>query len=121
MGLYDALVRLRERVIGDEALSAVITGIFDEEAPQDQKSPYIVVGHTTETEGRLIADAERKGTLRLHIWSEKRSKLEVVRIYGMLDALVEGDFFLFEHFETIFDSSSGWMHGVVEYRFYFDR
>lgn len=121
MGLHDALVRLREKMTGSAELMGTVSGVFDEEAPRGQKGPYCVVGYARAAEGRIIADTERRGWVRVHIWSEKKSKLEVLRIHDILDRIVPDDFFLFEDFDIVPDPSSDWMHGVVEFRFYFDR
>lgn len=121
MALLDVLKALRLKMTGNSELSAAITGVFDEEAPRSQKSPYCVIGYASEREGRLIADTERRGTVRVHIWSEKKSKLEVLQIYEILDRVIPDDFFIFEDFGIVPDPSSGWTHGVLEYRFYYDR
>lgn len=121
MGLYDAILRLREKMTGDAELMAAVSGVFDEEAPRDQRSPYVVVGYAREAEGRLIGDAERRGWVRVHIWSDKKGKREILSVYRILDRVIPDDAYLFEDFEVVPDPSSGWTHGVVEYRFYFDR
>ncbi len=121
MSLFDVLVRLKREIEASAKLASVITGVFDEEAPSKQASPYIVIGFAAEYEGRLIADVERRGTVHLHIWSSMKGKSEILKIYKLLDAAITDDTYLFDSFEIVPDNESGWTQGVLGYRFYFDR
>ena len=59
---------------------ADLTGVFDEQAPADQPSPYAVLGAVQELPGRLLADTERKLFVTLHLWSEYQGKVELLRL-----------------------------------------
>lgn len=104
------------------ALSGVegITGVFDGEAPADQKGPYIVIGQSQELRGRVIDDSERTLIVTLHLWSNYNGRAEVLKLFGLIeDAMPEN--YCFDDAEILKDSDSGWQHGILTYRVYFRR
>lgn len=104
------------------ALSGVpgLTGVFDGQAPADQAGPYIVIGHNQELEGRLLDDSERKMYVTLHIWSSYGGRAETVRLWGLVESAMPPDY-CFDDAQVMKDDASGWQHGVLTYRVYFER
>ncbi|MET8824792.1 DUF3168 domain-containing protein [Streptomyces sp. NPDC004610] len=87
-----ALWPLQQAVItalrADPALTAVVTGVFDE-VPEEQPHPYVSLGTVTET----AADAHNQRGLDarvvLHIWSKYRGFKEAAVILAALDAALD--------------------------------
>lgn len=104
------------------ALSGVpgLTGVFDGQAPADQPGPYLVIGQSQELRGRLIDDSERKMYVTLHIWSSYGGRAEIVRLCGLVESAMPPDY-CFDDAQVMKDDASGWQHGVLTYRVYFER
>ena len=104
------------------ALSGVegLTGGFDGQVPADQPGPYVVIGHNQELEGRLLDDSERKMYVTLHIWSSYGGRAEIVRLWSLIEAAVPQDY-CFDDAQVMKDDDSGWQHGVLTYRVFFER
>ena len=103
-------------------LTALLRGdrVYDFEPDDEVEGPYVVIGDTHETEGRTMADSERKVFVRLHIWSSYHGRREVIRIEREIENALEGDQYLHESFQ-ILKSDDSWMHGVVVLRTYIER
>ena len=97
---------------------ASLTGVFDEQAPADQASPYAVLGAVQELPGRLLADTERKLYVTLHIWSEYRGKTELLGLLGAIEAALPFNF-CFDDYQLLKDEASGWEHLALTLRVYF--
>ncbi|WP_419573919.1 DUF3168 domain-containing protein [Pyramidobacter piscolens] len=104
------------------ALSGVpgLTGVFDGQAPADQAGPYLVIGQSQELRGRLIDDSERKMYVTLHIWSSYGGRAEIVKLCGLVESAMPPDY-CFDDAQVMKDDASGWQHGVLTYRVYFER
>ncbi len=105
-----------------DALATVegLTGVFDEQAPADQPSPYAVLGAVQELPGRLIADTERKLYVTLHLWSEYQGKVELLRLLDLIEQALPFNF-CFDDFQLLKDEASGWEHMVLTLRVYFTK
>lgn len=99
---------------------ASLTGVFDEQAPADQPSPYAVLGAVQELPGRLIADTERKLYVTLHLWSEYQGKVELLRLLDLIEQALPFNF-CFDDFQLLKDEASGWEHMVLTLRVYFKK
>ena len=97
-----------------------LTGVFDSQAPADQAGPYLVIGQSQELRGRLIDDSERKMYVTLHIWSSYGGRAEIVRLCGLAQSAMPPDY-CFDDAQVMKDDASGWQHGVLTYRVYFER
>lgn len=111
------------RLTGDSALVALLGGerVFDYMPDEKTPGPYIVIGDSFDTEGRVMSDEERRVEVRLHIWSSYRGRSQVVEIEQAIEAamLGAGQVYFFESFQILRDED--WMHGVVTFRTYLDR
>jgi hypothetical protein len=112
------------RLINHEPLTALLSGekVYDFLPDEETPGPYIVVGETHETEGRLTADSERTVTVRLHIWSSYRGRKEIIQIEREIENAFEvaSSEYWFESFLILLDQG-GWMHGVVVLRTHMDK
>lgn len=104
------------------ALSSIggLTGVFDLLAPDDQAGPYLIIGQFQELEGRLLNDGERKLVVTLHLWSSYQGKAEVLALCDAVDYAMP-EHYLFNDMLVLRDDESGWYHGVLTYRVYFER
>lgn len=104
------------------ALSDVValTGVFDGLAPDDQAGPYAVIGQAQELEGRRLNDSERKLYVDIHIWSGYQGKAETLSVFDAVEAALPVDY-LFDGCQILRDDASGWWHGILTYRVYFER
>ena len=105
-----------------DALRSVeeLTGVFDEQAPADQPSPYAVLGAVQELPGRLLADTERKLFVTLHLWSEYQGKVELLRLADAVEQALPFNF-CFDDFQLLKDEASGWEHLAMTLRVYFTK
>ena len=97
-----------------------LTGVFDGQAPDGQPGPYAVIGQTQELQGRLLNDSERKLYTDIHIWSSYQGKAEILAILDAIESAMPENY-LFEDCQVIKDDASGWQHGVLTWRVYFER
>lgn len=97
-----------------------LTGVFDEQAPADQPSPYAVLGAVQELPGRLIADSERKLYVTLHLWSDYHGKVELLGLVDAIETALPNNF-CFDDFQLLRDEASGWEHLVMTLRVYFTK
>lgn len=111
------------RLTGDGALVALLGGerVFDYMPDEKTPGPYIVIGDTFDTEGRVMSDEERRVEVRLHIWSSYRGRAQVIEIEQAVEAAMESAarVYIFESFQILRDED--WMHGVVVFRTYIER
>ena len=111
------------RLTGNDALVAILGGkrVFDYMPDERTPGPYIVIGDTFDTEGRVMSDEERRVEVRLHIWSSYRGRAQVIEIEQAVEAAMEsaGQVYIFESFQILRDED--WMHGVIVFRTYIDR
>ena len=111
------------RLTGNNALVAILGGerVFDYMPDAKTPGPYIVIGDTFDTEGRVMSDEERRVEVRLHIWSSYRGRAQVIEIEQAVEAAMESaaQVYIFESFQILRDED--WMHGVVVFRTYIDR
>ena len=123
MKLSEIFEDVYARLTGDSALTALLGGerVFDFMPGEETPGPYIVIGDSFDTEGRVMSDEERRVEVRLHIWSSYRGRSEVVEIEQAVEAamLGAGQMYFFESFQILRDED--WMHGVVVFRTYLDR
>ena len=79
------------RLTGNDALVAILGGerVFDYMPDEKTPGPYIVIGDTFDTEGRVINDEERRVEVRLHIWSSYRGRAQVIEIEQAVEAAME--------------------------------
>ena len=111
------------RLTGDDALVALLGGarVFDYMPDEATPGPYIVIGDTFDSEGRVMSDEERRVEVRLHIWSSYRGRAQLIDIEQAAEAAMEsaGHDYFFESFQILRDGD--WMHGVLVFRTYIDR
>jgi hypothetical protein len=88
---------------------------------EDTPGPYIVIGDTFDSEGRVMSDDERRVEIRLHIWSSYSGRAQLIDIEQAVEGAMESaeQVYLFESFQILRDED--WMHGVVVFRTYIDR
>lgn len=109
----------------DAALSALITGIFDE-VPESQPFPYVVVGEATSYTQDTFANRVRSNTLYIHIWSRYKGNEEVLNIQDNVDRILDRSnlvmngwvtIMCFSEFaETVKDPDGITRHALVRYR-----
>lgn len=121
MNTLDVLKLLYESLTQNAELMGVISGVYDESAPCDQKSPYILIGDLQQVEGELLDDSQRKSWFNLHFWSSYHGKSEIIQMQSMVDAALPSGIFLFTDFQILRDRESSWWHGVATYRVYHER
>ena len=111
------------RLTGNDALVTLLGGerVFDYMPDERTPGPYIVIGDTFDTEGRVMSDEERRVEIRLHIWSSYRGRAQVIEIEQAVEAAMESasQVYIFESFQILRDED--WMHGVVVFRTYIER
>lgn len=73
---------------GDSAYMALVTGVFDGEAPQGTDYPYTVLGATTEVEDGDINAEGWTLTITIHDWSAAGGKRECQLIREARDPLM---------------------------------
>ena len=110
------------RLTGNDALIALLGGerVFDFMPGEETPGPYIVIGDTFDSEGRVMSDEERRVEVRLHIWSSYRGRAQVINIEQAVEASMSGggQTYIFESFQIVRDDD--WMHGIVVFRTYLD-
>lgn len=110
---------------GNNALSAVVSGVYDD-VPEGANYPYVIVGeHTSNNFGSKTLDG-LEYTLTIHIWSQYRGRKEVKEIAEIIyDALHDSSLSvsgaslvnLRQEFETtLLDSDGITRHGVMRFR-----
>lgn len=123
MKLKDLYEDIYSRLAGNDALVTLLGGerVFDYMPDEDTPGPYIVIGDTFDTEGRVMSDEERRVEVRLHIWSSYRGRAQLIDIEQAVEAAMDsaGQVYIFESFQILRDED--WMHGVVVFRTYLDR
>ena len=74
MKLSDLYRDVYARLTGSEALVTLLGGerVFDYMPGEETPGPYIVIGDTFDSEGRVMSGTERRVEVRLHIWSSYR-------------------------------------------------
>lgn len=111
------------RLTGDDALVALLGGerVFDFMPGEETPGPYIVIGDTFDSEGRVMSDEERRVEVRLHIWSSYRGRAQVIEIEQAVEAAMENadHVYIFESFQILRDED--WMHGILVFRTYINR
>ena len=87
---------------------------------EETPGPYIVIGDTFDSEGRVMSDEERRVEVRLHIWSSYLGRAQVINIEQAVEASMSGggQTYIFESFQIVRDDD--WMHGIVVFRTYLD-
>lgn len=84
-----ALLRLQEAIYttlkNDTTLSTLVTDVLDY-VPENQPTPYIVIGHFTENAENTFTETGRDIIARIHIWSTAKGNEEGLNI---LDRVVE--------------------------------
>lgn len=123
MKLSDLYRDIYARLTGYDALVTLLGGerVFDYMPGEETPGPYIVIGDTFDSEGRVMSDEERRVEIRLHIWSSYRGRAELINIEQAIEAAMESaeQVYIFESFQILRDED--WMHGVIVFRTYFDR
>ena len=123
MKLAELYRNVYARLTGDDALVALLGGerVFDYMPGEETPGPYIVIGDTFDSEGRVMSDEERRVEVRLHIWSSYRGRAELINIEQAVEAAMESaeQVYIFESFQILRDED--WMHGVLVFRTYIDR
>ena len=111
------------RLTGQPGLIALLGGdkVFDFMPGDDTPGPYIVLGDTWDTEGRVMSDEERRIEVRLDIWSSYRGRAQVLGIEQEVEKALCGPDkpYIFESFQVLRDDD--WTHGVVTFRAYLDN
>ena len=111
------------RLTGNDALVALLGGerVFDFMPGEETPGPYIVIGDTFDSEGRVMSDEERRVEVRLHIWSSYRGRAQLIDIEQAVEAAMESaeHVYIFESFQILRDED--WMHGIIVFRTYIDR
>jgi len=79
---------LYNRLTGDATLAGMVTGVFDY-VPETQSFPYIVIGEFTEAPDHTFTEEGRIVTGALHIWSDKKSDMELLQIADRLTYLLD--------------------------------
>ena len=123
MKLSDLYRDIYARLTGSDALVTILGGerVFDYMPGEETPGPYIVIGDTFDTAGRVMADEERRVEVRLHIWSSYRGRAQLIDIEQAVEGAMDGPehVYIFESFQILRDGD--WMHGVIVYRTYIDR
>lgn len=123
MKLSDLYRDIYARLTGYDALVMLLGGerVFDYMPGEETPGPYIVIGDTFDSEGRVMSDEERRVEIRLHIWSSYRGRAELINIEQAIEAAMESadHVYIFESFQILRDED--WMHGVIVFRTYLDR
>lgn len=111
------------RLVGHAPLVEILGGerVFDFMPGEDTPGPYIVIGDTFDSEGRVMSDDERRVEIRLHIWSSYSGRAQLIDIEQAVEGAMESaeQVYLFESFQILRDED--WMHGVVVFRTYIDK
>jgi len=79
---------LYNRLTGDATLAGMVTGVFDY-VPETQTFPYIVIGEFTEAPDHTFTEERRNVTGTLHVWSDKKSDMELLEIVDRLTTLLD--------------------------------
>ena len=123
MKLSDLYRDIYARLTGYDALVTLLGGerVFDYMPGEETPGPYIVIGDTFDSEGRVMSDEERRVEIRLHIWSSYRGRAELINIEQAVEAAMESadHVYIFESFQILRDED--WMHGILVFRTYIDR
>lgn len=102
---------------GNAALMAKITALKDS-VPDNQQSPYILVGDTTNNGIVDIENSSNEIYTYFHIWSNYKGRKEVLEINDLLKAALP-DWCYYEAITVLQDSDEPtWWHGVVTIHYY---
>lgn len=77
-----------ERAAADEALVAMVSGVFDE-VPETKVYPYVTLGEAIEQPDNTHSNYGAKTDVAFHIWSDYRGYLEGNTIGGRLVELFD--------------------------------
>lgn len=90
--MNSCLIPLRQalynRLTEDATLAGMVTGVFDY-VPETQAFPYIVIGQFTEAPDHTFTEEGRVVTGALHVWSDKKSDMELLEIVDRLTTLLD--------------------------------
>jgi hypothetical protein len=114
MAFVDVHAALYSALTGSAELMVKVTGVFDT-LPQEQASPYIVLGQLQALPGRLLNETENAWSVDIHIWSAHKGRKEVLEIADILRGVLSGYFF--EEL-VVQEDPSGWFHGILTVRGY---
>lgn len=115
---------LVQRLKGDAALSARVTGVFDGAAPSGTPHPYIVVGEKTETIGGVFGRDAADATITAHVWSMHAGDKEGLEIVMLMHGALREPLSLVGYdaaalrpdLTTTLRDPGGARHMVVRYR-----
>lgn len=79
---------LYQRLTGDTALMADVTGVYDH-VPEGAGFPYLVLGEATATPQGALDRYGRRSTVTLHVWSAYRGYFEALGVVDHLLRLLE--------------------------------
>ena len=114
MAFLDVHSGIYTTLTGSAELMAKVTGVFDT-LPQEQDSPYVVIGQLQALPGRLLNESENAWSVDIHIWSSYQGRKEVLEIADILRSVLSGYFF--EEL-VVQEDPSGWFHGILTVRGY---
>lgn len=92
--MEDALHTLYDVVKEDAAVKALVTGVFNGDAPVNQDYPFITFGSKTEIPFRSFQEAGSKDlSLTIHIWSMSENDEEALAILKAMNEALDGETF----------------------------
>jgi hypothetical protein len=108
---------LLSKLKADTALMLKLTYLGDM-PPDNQASPYVVIGAEQDTRGRILDETETRHFFTLHIWSDYKGRKEVKEIMALIRAdLEQMEHTYLEEAQILIDTSD-WWHGVISYYTY---
>lgn len=75
-----------QRAVGDAALGALVSGVFDE-VPENQAMPYVSLGTLTSAEADAHNQLGEDIAVIWHVWSAYRGNKQAAQVLAALDAL----------------------------------
>lgn len=77
------------KLTGDATLTAMISGVYDGDAPEGAARPYVLIGESIETADDAHGAFGRQTVQTLHVWSDYRGFAECNAIVGVLQTLLD--------------------------------
>ncbi len=89
--MEDATATVYSTINGTAAITSLVTGVFNGDAPVDQAYPYISLGSKTEIPFRSFQEAGSKDiNLTINIWSMQENDEEALAILNEVNKALDG-------------------------------
>ena len=96
-----------------------ISNVYDSIPPSNATSPYIVISTSSQYDGRLLNNTEKRISITINVWSSYKGKKEVYNISRSIYDVLEIDYdFISE--QVLIDPISNWSRAILTYEYFYE-